>query len=409
MVIGVIRDIEEQRKKYSFETDGAVVKVNDFGLQKLLGMKTREPRWAMAYKFAAHQGITKIKDIQGSVGRTGVITPFAVFEPVRIGGVTVSRSTLHNWDEMERKDIRKGDTVVVERAGDVIPHVIAVIKDQRTGGEKPFPVPEHCPVCGSRVVREEGEVAVRCIGLNCPAQVQEKIFHFASRGALDIEGLGEKNIELFYSRGLVHNFVDLFRLKKEDLLSLPRFAEKSAGNLIEAIEKAKDATLARFLFALGILHVGEYASKLLAKNFETLNDLYYIKTERVMQIKQVGDKIAQSVSDFFNDPENLHTLKTLKSLGLNITNPDFAEKKGSVRPLEGLTFVITGTLPSSRDEVEELIENLGGHAASSVSKSTSYVVVGTEPGSKLQKAIALGVKTISYDELLHLIEHQKSQ
>ena len=232
-VVQIIKGIEEKRKGFSFETDGAVVKVNDFGLQKLLGMKTREPRWAVAYKFAAHQGITEIIDIQGSVGRTGVITPFAIFEPVRIGGVTVSRSTLHNWDEMERKDIKIGDTVVVERAGDVIPHVIAVLKDKRTGSEKPFPVPENCPACGSRVVREEGEVAVRCIGLNCPAQVQERIFHFASRGALDIEGLGEKNVQLFYSQGLVHNFVDLFRLKKEDLLKLPRFAEKSAQNLIE--------------------------------------------------------------------------------------------------------------------------------------------------------------------------------
>ncbi len=309
---------------------------------------------------------------------------------------------------MERKDIRIGDTVVVERAGDVIPHVIAVIKDQRTGAEKPFPVPEHCPVCGSRVVREEGEVAVRCIGLNCPAQVQEKIFHFASRGALDIDGLGEKSIELLYSRGLVHNFVDIFRLKKEDLLGLPRFAEKSALNLIDAIEKAKDATLARFIFALGILHVGEYASRLLAKNFKTLDDLYQVKAERVMQIKQIGDKIAQSLSEFFNDPENLRTLDTLKSLGLHLTNPDFSENSKSEKSLEGLTFVITGTLPKSRDEVEELLENLGGRAASSVSKSTSYVVVGTEPGSKLGKAMKLGIKTISYDELMGIIENRRS-
>ena len=406
-VIGAIKEIEEKRKSFSFETDGAVVKVNDFALQRLLGIKTREPRWAIAYKFAAHQGITRIKDIQGSVGRTGVITPFAIFEPVRIGGVTVSRSTLHNWDEMERKDIRIGDTVVVERAGDVIPHVIAVIKDKRTGGERPFPVPDKCPVCGSKVVREEGEVAVRCIGLNCPAQVREKIFHFASRGALDIEGLGEKNVELFYSQGLVHNFVDLFKLKKGDLLDLPRFAEKSAQNLIDAVEKAKDITLARFLFALGILQVGEYASKLLARNFENLEDLYHVKAERILRIKQMGEKIACSVSDFFNDPENLHTLKTLQSLGLKIANPDFEGKAKGKRPLEGLTFVITGTLPQPRNEVEELIESLGGHAASSVSKSTGYVVVGTEPGSKLQKARTLGVKTISYDELLRLIERHK--
>lgn len=408
-VIQIIREIEEKRKVFTFETDGAVVKVNDFGLQQLLGMKTREPRWAIAYKFPAHQGITVIKDIKGSVGRTGVITPFAIFEPVRIGGVTVSRSTLHNWDEMERKDIRIGDTVVVERAGDVIPHVLAVIKEKRTGKEKSFLVPERCPVCGSRVVREEGEVAVRCIGLNCPAQVQERIMHFASRGAMDIEGLGEKNVELFYSRGIIHDFADIYKLKKEELLSLPRFAEKSARNLIGAIEKSKHTTLSKFLYALGILHVGEYASKLLAKNFENLEDLYNISPERILQIRQMGEKIAGSVSDFFNDAENLRTLKTLKSLGIKITNPDFEGKRKEKRPLEGLTFVITGTLPKPRNELEELIESLGGQASSSVSKSTDYLVVGENPGSKLQKAQALGVKTVSYDELMKLIEHHKSE
>ncbi len=408
-VVHVIKDLEEKRKSFSFETDGAVVKVNDFGLQRQLGMKTREPRWAIAYKFAAHQGITKIKDIQGSVGRTGVITPFAIFEPVRIGGVTVSRSTLHNWDEMERKDIRIGDTVVVERAGDVIPHVISVIKEKRTGKERPFPIPEKCPACGSKVVREEGEVAVRCVGLNCPAQVQEKIFHFASRGAMDIEGLGEKNVELLYSKGLISHFVDMYKLEKEDLLHLPRFAEKSSRNLIDAIEKSKHTTLARFLFALGILHVGEYASKLLAKNFEKLKDLYHVKPERILQIRQMGEKIAHSVSDFFNDSENLYTLKMLKSLGLKLTNPDF-EGKGTgkeKRSLEGLTIVITGTLPKPRDELEDLIESLGGHASSAVSKSTDYVIIGESPGSKLQKARSFGVKTISYDELLELIEQRK--
>jgi DNA ligase (NAD+) len=409
-VIQVIKEIEEKRKDFAFETDGAVVKVNDFGLQQLLGMKTREPRWAIAYKFQAHQGITKIKDIQGSVGRTGVITPFAIFEPVRIGGVTVSRSTLHNWDEMERKDIRIGDTVIVERAGDVIPHVLSVIKKERTGKEKPFPVPEKCPVCGSKVVREKGEVAVRCIGLNCAAQVQERIIHFASRGAMDIEGLGEKNVELFYSKGLIHNFVDIYRLKKEELLSLPRFAEKSAQNLIEAVKKSKQTTLSRFLFALGILHVGEYASKLLAKNFEKIEDLYNVSPESIMQIKQMGEKIAESVSDFFNDQKNLDILDNLiKKHGVKITNPDFEGKGKGVKPFDGLTFVITGTLPKPRNEIEELIESLGGRASSSVSKSTDYVVAGENPGSKLQKAQALKVKTISYDKLLKLIEQRKSE
>jgi len=401
-VIHVIREIEEKRGAFPFETDGSVIKVNDFTLQRLLGVKTREPRWAVAYKFPAHQGTTKIKEILPSVGRTGVITPVAMLEPVRIGGVTVSRSTLHNWDEIQRKDVRVGDTVVVERAGEVIPHVVTVIKEKRTGRERPFPIPEKCPVCGTRIVREEGEVAVRCIGLNCPAQVQEKIRHFASRGAMDIEGLGEKNVELLYSKGLISHFVDIYRLKKEDILDLPRFAEKSAQNLIDAIERSKKTTLSRFIYALGILHVGEYAAKLLAKNFERLEDLYKVRPERITDIRQMGEKIALSISEFFNDPENLKTLKTLKSLGLKISNPDFEAKKKEKLPLEGLTFVITGTLPRPRKEVEDIIEGLGGHASSSVSKSTDYLVVGEEPGSKLKKAEALGVKRITYEELLKL-------
>ncbi|MDQ7786798.1 MAG: NAD-dependent DNA ligase LigA [Thermodesulfovibrionales bacterium] len=408
-VIQVIREIEENRKGYSFETDGSVVKVNSFDLQKQLGMKTREPRWAIAYKFTAHQGITKILDIQGSVGRTGVITPFAVFAPVKIGGVTVSRSTLHNWDEIERKDIHIGDTVIVERAGDVIPHVLAVIKDKRTGKEKCFPVPEHCPVCGAKVVREVGEVAARCIGLNCPAQVQEKIFHFASRGALDIEGLGEKTVELLFSQGLVHNFVDLFRLRKEALLNLPRFAEKSAQNLIDAIEKSKHTTLARFLYALGILHIGEYASRLLAKNFGKLGDLYHVKPEELLQIRQAGEKTAHTVSEFFNDEKNLNALDELQKLGVQITNPDFQGKEEGRKPFDGLTFVITGILPKPRNEIEEMIRRLGGHTASSVSKKTDYVLVGEDPGSKAGQAKNLHVKTLAYDELLEMIAQYRGK
>ncbi len=401
-VIAVIKEIEEARQGFPFETDGAVVKVNDFELQRALGVKTREPRWAVAYKFPAHQGTTRIREIIPSVGRTGVITPVAVLEPVRIGGVTVSRSTLHNWDEIERKDIRVGDTVVVERAGDVIPHVVMVIKEKRTGRERPPAVPDKCPVCGARVVREEGEVAFRCVGINCPAQVQERIRHFASRAAMDIEGLGEKNVELLYSRGLIRHFVDIYRLKKEDLLELPRFAEKSAQNLIDAVQRSKKTTLARFLYALGILHVGEYAAKLLARHFRGLEDLYNVSPDRIAGIKQMGEKIARSVSDFFSDPENIRTLETLKSLGLEISNPDFEGGRKKGRPLEGLTFVITGTLPRPRREVEAMIEDLGGHVSSAVSRSTDCLIVGESPGSKLEKARSLGVRTISYGELLDM-------
>jgi DNA ligase (NAD+) len=394
-VLDSINKIEAGRAKYTFETDGAVVKVNDFGLQRELGIKTREPRWAIAYKFPAHQATTVIEDIIASVGRTGAITPVAIMTPVRIGGVTVSRSTLHNWDEIERKDIRIHDTVVIERAGDVIPHVVKVVTEKRSGQERRFPPPKVCPVCGSHVVREEGEVAFRCIGINCEAQVLERIMHYASRGAMDIEGLGEKNVELLYAQGLIKHFVDLYRLRKEQLLDLPRFAEKSAGNLIDAIERSKKTTLSRFLFALGILHVGEYAAKQLARNFAKIEDLYHVKPGDIVGIKQMGEALAESISGFFNERENLKTLDTLKKLGLKISNPDFEAAARKERGLlDGITIVVTGTLSRPRSEIEEQIERLGGHAAGSVSKKTSYVLAGEEAGSKLEKAKALGVKII---------------
>lgn len=403
-VIDVIKEIEHKRSSFPFEADGAVIKVNDFELQKALGIKTREPRWATAYKFPAHQGITKINEIIASVGRTGTITPIAFLEPVRIGGVTVSRSTLHNWDEIERKDIRIGDTVIVERAGDVIPHVVEVLKEKRTGRERLFNPPEKCPVCGSAVERDEGGVAFRCVGLNCMAQVQQRIGHYVSRAAMDIEGLGEKNVELLYSKGLIKHFIDIYKIRKEDLLELPRFAEKSAQNLIDAIEKSRETTLSRFLYSLGIIHVGEYVAKLLARNFKNLEDLYHVKPERISDIKQMGEKLAESISRFFNDPENLRTLESLKSYGFKISNPDFDSGKTGKRPLEGLTFVITGTLPKPRKEVEEFIESMGGHAVGTVSKITDYLVAGEEAGSKLKKAEALKVKIISYDELRALLK-----
>ncbi len=408
-VINSIKKIEESRSQFPFETDGAVIKVNDANLQKTLGFKTREPRWAIAYKFPAHQGTTQVQDIIASVGRTGAITPVAMLKPVQIGGVTVSRSTLHNWDEIERKDIRIGDTVVVERAGDVIPHVVTVIMEKRTGQEKKFLPPGICPVCGSHVVREEGEVAYRCIGLNCEAQVLEKIIHYASRGAMDIEHLGEKNVELLYSQGLIRHFVDLYKLKKVQLLDLPRYAEKSAQNLIDAIEKSRTTTLSRFLYALGILHVGEYAAKQLAKNFKNLDDLYRVKPERIMEIKQMGEKLAESISSFFSEKENLQTLDALKKLGLKIVNEDFERERSikAIRPLEGLTFVITGTLSRPRQELEEMIERLGGHAAGSVSKKTSYVLAGEAAGSKLDRARELGVKVVDEKKFMEMVEGRK--
>ncbi len=405
-VIGAIEEIGNERSDYPFETDGAVVKVNDLGLQQKLGTKTREPRWAIAYKFQAHQGTTKIKEIAGSVGRTGVITPIAFLEPVSIGGVTVARSTLHNWDEIERKDIKVGDTVVVERAGDVIPHVVSVLRERRTGHEHHPHPPEKCPACGSRVVREEGEVAFRCVALDCPAQIQEKLIHFASRGGMDIEGLGEKNVELLYSSGLIQHFEDIYTLKKEDLLTLPRFAEKSACNLISAVEKSAHTTLARFLYALGILHVGEYAARLLAQHFEKLEDLYGISSGQVKDIKQIGEKITLSLESFFHDAKNIRTLEALQALGLKLTNPDFPPPEKEKPPLEGITFVLTGALPKPRKEIEDFLAGLGGHVASAVSKNTDFVVAGEGPGSKLRRATALGVRVISYDELIKIVSQK---
>ena len=405
-VIKSIKKIEDKRTEYSFDIDGAVVKVNDFTLQRQLGNKTREPYWAIAYKFPPRTAKTEVLNIIPSVGRTGVITPVAVLSPVKIGGVTVSRSTLHNWDEIERKDIRIGDTVLIERAGDVIPRVVSFDISQRRGTEIKYTKPSICPVCGSHVVRDEGEVAYRCIGLNCSAQVLEKIIHYASRNAMDIEGLGEKNVELLYNQKLISNFSDLYFLKnkKEQLLRLPRFAEKSAQNLIDAIEKSKETTLNRFIYALGLKDVGEFAAKQLAKNFENIKSLYPVNPEQIMEIKQLGEKLAESISQFFNDEENRNTLDALMEMGIKISNPDYAAAKEEEKgPFEGKTFVITGTLSRPREEFEAIIERLGGHAAKSVSKKTSYVLAGEEAGSKLDKAKSLGVKILTEDEFNKLI------
>ncbi|WP_028845241.1 NAD-dependent DNA ligase LigA [Thermodesulfovibrio thiophilus] len=401
-VINAIKELERIRQTYPFETDGAVVKVNDFELQKRLGTKTREPRWAIAYKYPAHQGITRLINILSSVGRTGVITPVAILEPVRIGGVTVSKSTLHNWDEIKRKNIKIGDYVIVERAGEVIPHIIGVVIDRRTGNETEPEAPAHCPICGAKIVREPGEVALKCINLNCPAQVEERIKHFASRRAMNIEGLGDKTVSLLHERGLIKNFVDIYKLKQDHLRDLPGFAELSSKKLIEAIERSKRTTLARFIYALGISQVGEYAAKLLAEHFRTIEDLYHVKMEQLIKIPQIGEKTARAIEQFFNNEENLEAIDELKRMGLTVENPDYQEKEKPL-PIKGLTFVITGTLPRPRHEVQEIIEQAGGRVSSSVSRNTDYLVVGEDPGSKLTKAQELGVKTVSFEELLKLI------
>ena len=405
-----INEIQSLRNELPFEVDGAVIKVNDFSLQKQLGVKTREPHWATAFKFPAKRKTTKLINIEASVGRQGAITPVANLEPVEIAGATVSNASLHNWDEIQRKDIRIGDTVEVERAGDVIPHVIAIITEKRNGSETPYYYSQRCPACGSLIIREEDEVAFKCININCNAQAIEKIKNFASKAAMDIEGLGEKNVELLYSSGLINHFVDLYTLKKEDILKLPRFAKKSAQNLINAIENSKTTTLYKFIYSLGIKDVGEYAARLLAKHYETINDLCKATERELKKIEQVGDKVASSISSFFSNQDNIEAINSIINLGLKLQNPDFtlpAKERTSELLSDRISFVVTGTFPEDRKIVKNYIESLGGRNVGSISKSTDYLVVGENPGpSKLNKAKKLGIKTISYNELMKLTKDE---
>jgi DNA ligase (NAD+) len=395
------REMTEKRESLPYEIDGVVVKVDSFALQKELGEKTRSPRWAIAWKFPPRQSVTVIEDIVPQVGRTGVITPTAHLRPVEVSGVTVSRATLHNWEEMERKDIRIGDTAVVERAGDVIPAVVKVLTDKRTGAERPLPIPESCPECGSEVVKIPGEVAVRCMGLSCPAQIRESIIHFASRNAMDIEGLGDRYIEQLLKLGLVKNISDLYYLKRDDFMRFERMGNKLAENLLTAIEKSRRLALARFIYALGIRHVGEHTAKLLAKAFGSMRNLEEANEAELLSIREIGPQVSQSILTFFHNRENLDVIERLFAAGVK---PTAEEKKVGGR-FTGKIFVFTGALTSfSRDEAKQLVENEGGHAAGSVSKKTDFVVAGAEAGSKLDKARVLGVRLISEEEFLAMLE-----
>ena len=400
-VLEYYREIAEKRESLPYEIDGVVVKVDSFALQRELGEKSRSPRWAIAWKFPPRQAVTVIVDIVPQVGRTGVITPTAHLQPVEVSGVTVSRATLHNWEEMERKDIRIGDTVVIERAGDVIPAVVKVMTEKRSGHEKPLPIPPACPACGSEVVKIPGEVAVRCMGLSCPAQIKESIIHFASRRAMDIDGLGEKYIEQLLDLGLVKNVADLYYLERRDFMQFERMGDKLAENLLTAIENSKHRELAHFIFALGIRQVGEHTAKLLASAFGSIENLERATEEELLAIREVGPQVAQSIRSFFHNPENLRVIERLLAAGVT---PSVEEKRVGGK-FTGKTFVFTGSLTRfSRDEAKRLAENEGGHAAGSVSKKTDFVVAGAEAGSKLDKARALGVKVISEEEFLEMVE-----
>ena len=408
----------EKRESLQYEVDGIVVKVNQLDLQKRLGNIGHEPRWAIAYKFPAIQSTTHLADIAISVGRTGTLNPYAILEPVSVGGVTIKQAALHNEDDIRRKDIRIGDTVIIQRAGDVIPEVVGPIKSKRSGQEKEFTLLEKifdskkrrpaCPVCGAEVVKPEGEVMYYCSNAACPAQVHQRIEHFVSRGATDIRGIGESLSATLLKEGLVKDVADLYYLKdkKEQLLNLEKMAEKSVANMLNAIAKSKETPLSRIIFALGIRHIGEETAEILVQHFSSIDyddpkSLANASREKLLSIPAVGPKIADSITAFFSEEENKIILRKLKSAGVNLK----AEKaKPEELPLAGMEFVITGRLEaSSRQEAEAKIKSLGGTTGSSVTRNTTYLVTGADPGSKLTRAQALGTRLLNEAEFLQLL------
>jgi DNA ligase (NAD+) len=382
-----INRVETRREKLPYEIDGVVIKVNEISLQNELGYTSKAPRWAIAYKYPARQETTLLKSIEVSVGRTGVLTPFAVFEPVQIGGVTVTKSTLHNLDEVRRLGVHAGDRVLVERAGEVIPHVLKVMKHGTE--EKEFEMPSKCPVCGMRVYHTEGEVAYRCVNVSCPARRRESILHFAGRHAMNIDGLGDKIVVQLLEKGLVKDFADLYKLDMESVAELDRMAEKSAQNLLEEIAASKKNSLARLIYAIGIPFVGERTAQLLAGHFGSMEKLQDATAEELLTVEEVGEKIAEGVHEFFAESANRKLIERLRAVGVNMKDERAVPKSSK---FAGMTFVFTGTLGKrSREEAEALVVSHGGKAGGSVSKKTSYVVVGTDPGSKFEKAKSLGV------------------
>ena len=427
--------LEENRDKLPYDLDGVVFKVNRLADRERLGFRTHDPRWALAYKFAPRQMTSRVRDIKVQVGRTGMLTPVAVLEPVHIGGVEVSSASLHNQSEIERKDIRLGDSVLVERAGDVIPYVVMSIKELRDGSEQVFHFPENCPVCGSKVVMSEDKKAALCTGMTCPAQIRKRILHFASKGGMDIDGLGEKMAEHLVDLGLLRRLSSIYQLRREDLLSMERMGGKSTDNLMRAIENSKDRTLSRFLFSLGIPLVGEHLARVLAEHFATIDDLMRItqgiseKTsketikeppkesskeppkkiaeENLQQIEEIGPAVAHSIISFFADQENRTVIEEMLKAGLTLRNPLY--RMENVRqPLSGLNFVFSGKLEQwTREQAKRLVESMGGRAASSVSKETDYLVAGPGAGSKLDEAKKLSIPIMSEAEFAGFLEERQ--
>ncbi|HYJ05313.1 MAG TPA: NAD-dependent DNA ligase LigA [Chthoniobacterales bacterium] len=401
-ILRAIHELDRIRHDFTYQTDGAVVKVDAFSQREILGFTAKSPRWAIAFKYEAERVETRLLDILIQVGRTGTLTPVAALEPVTVGGSRVARATLHNEEEIERKDIRIGDTVVIEKAGEVIPAVVTVRTELRTGSEKKFRMPKRCPECGSAVVKDEGQVAVRCVNSQCPAQVRRRIEHFASRGAMDIEGLGEAVINQLVEQKLLGDVGDIYSLQAGPLNELERMGEKSVSNLLGAVERSKSRPLWRLLFGLGILHVGVSAARALADHFPDLDAIKESSVEELQRIPDVGEVVGQSIHDFFREPHNLELIEKLRRAGLRF---EAEEKKADAGApgFKATTWVITGTLSQSRDEIAELILARGGKVSGSVSKKTSFVLAGEEAGSKLEKAKKLGVRVLDEAEFRKML------
>ncbi|MEK2689478.1 NAD-dependent DNA ligase LigA [Bdellovibrio sp. GT3] len=398
-VVEYYHQIEKVRSSLPFDIDGIVIKVNSIRQQDDLGMVARSPRWATAAKFKPEQATTVIENIAIQVGRTGALTPVAIMTPVKVGGVTVTNSTLHNQDEIDRKDVRVGDTVIIQRAGDVIPEVVAVVLDKRPKDSKPFLIPANCPACGSPAHKAEGEVVTRCTNPLCIAMVKESLKHFVGRRAMNLDKIGDRLIETLVDNKMLTSFSDFYRLTKEDILSLDRQGDKSAVNIIKSVENSKKPTLARFIFALGIRFVGEQTAKLLADHFVNIENFLVAPEEELLQVPEIGPKVATSIREWTSNKKLVKEVHEMLKLGVVITNP----VRSTEGALSGMSFLITGTLPVKRDDAKDVIEKNGGKILSSVSSKLSYLVVGDDPGSKVDKAQTLGVKIISWEDLQKML------
>ena len=408
-VIDHIEYWTENRDTLPFEIDGMVIKVNNLKQRESMGYTAKSPRWAIAYKFPAEKKKTKIIDIIVEVGRTGTITPTAILEPVRLAGTSVSRATLHNEDYIRDKDIRINDTVLVQKAGDIIPQVLEVIKEERTGDEIEFNMPDKCPVCSEPTVRLDGEVAVKCINISCPAQIRRGIIHFASRDAMNIDGLGESIISLLLNENIISDISDLYKIKKEDIVNLERMGEKSATNLINSINKSKENDLWRLINGLGIKFIGTKAAKVLASNYKDLDKIINATSSEISSLEEFGETMANSVVEFFKEEKNINIVQKLKSYGVN--TKAIEDKNNNIEKIfEGMKIVLTGTLPTlKRNDAKEMIESRGGKATSSVSKSTDFVLAGEEAGSKLTKANDLGIKVIDEDTFIEICKLESKE